>query len=397
MRSKLLAFLLALSLFVTVMSFSSPTLSIYEESRSPNRIPSISQLDSPIEISNNAELAQQSSSGVGTRNDPYIIEGFSINEMNALYIHNTTAFFVVRDSEFIFDSWDLSGTEQFGIRFEFVEHGTIENCYVRGGEIAIELLSSIDCSIINCVTYDAYDGILLDSSNNSTIIDCKSFGNSIGMMIINSDFCNIINNSFYSNSERGVHVEVFCGNNTIVGNKIGWNTIVNAIDNGVDTMFTDGVNIGNMWSDFDSTENYTLSGTGNSTDVFATLLIDSAEPIINEILDFVIDIDSNGETITWTPNDRFHLRYQIFLNDYPMELGNWDGREITISLDDLELGSQTILINVIDGAGNVGTDEVEVIVIAFILGGIGTELVMLASGVTVVIFLLLIVIIKKLH
>ncbi len=117
MKSKLLAFLLALSLFVTVVSFSSPTLSIFEESRNPNRIPSISQLDSPIEISNNAELAQNSSSGVGTRNDPYIIEGLSINAMNALYIHNTTAFFVVRDSEFTFDTWDLSRTGQFGIRF----------------------------------------------------------------------------------------------------------------------------------------------------------------------------------------------------------------------------------------------------------------------------------------
>jgi len=328
LKSKLLAFLLALSLFVAVVSFSSPTLSIFEESRSPNRIPSISQLDSPIEISNNAELAQNSSSGVGTRNDPYIIEGLSINAMNALYIHDTTAFFIVRDSEFIADPRQISGVDQFAVRFERVEHGIIENCYVRGGNVAIEIRTSVDCSINNCVTYDAYDGILLDSSNNSTIIDCRSFGNSIGIMIINSNFCNIINNSIYANSERGMHVEVFCENNTLVGNEIGWNTNVNAIDNGVDTAFTDGVNIGNMWSDYNSTENYTISGTGNSTDTFATLLIDSAEPSINEIPDFVIDIDSNGETLTWNPSDRFHLRYQIFLNNHPLEFGNWDGREI---------------------------------------------------------------------
>ena len=214
-------------------------------------------------------------------------------------------------------------------------------------------------------------------------------------MIVNSDFCNIINNSIYSNSERGVHVEVFCENNTIAGNVIGWNINLNAIDNGVNTTFTDGVNFGNEWADYVPTENYTIQGTGNSTDTFATLLTDSLRPIINEIPDFVLDVESNGETLTWTPNDRFHVRYQVFLNNYPLELGNWDGREITISLDDLELGTQTILINVIDGAGNVGTDEVEIIVISFLLGGIGTELVMLASGVTVAVFLIIVLIIKK--
>ena len=395
MKGKLLTFLLVLSLFATVVSFNSPTLSFFEESEGPTRILSISQLDSPIEIASNAELAEQSSAGVGTRNDPYIIEEKSINAMNSLYIHDTTAFFVVRNSEFTFEIGVLTGVAQFTVLFERVEHGIIENCYVRGGDVAIEIRSSVDCSIINCTTYDAYDGILLDSSNNSTIVNCNSFSNSIGIMIVNSDFCNIINNSIYSNSERGVHVEVFCENNTIAGNVIGWNINLNAIDNGVNTTFTDGVNFGNEWSDYVPTENYTIQGTGNSTDTFASLLIDSFRPIINEIRDFVLDIESNGETLTWTPNDRFHVRYQVFLNNYPLELGNWDGREITISLDDLELGTQTILINVIDGAGNVGTDEVEIIVISFLLGGIGTELVMLASGVTVAVFLIIVLIIKK--
>ena len=395
MKGKLLAFLLVLSLFVTLVSFSSPTLSFFEESKGPTRILTLSQLDSPIEIGSNAELAQQSSAGVGTRNDPYIIEGKNINGRTCLYIQNTTAFFVIRDSEFTFDTIGPDYGETAVVYFNRVEHGKIENCYVRGGDVAIEIRSSVDCSIINCTTYDAYDGILLDSSSNSTIIDCNSFSNSIGIVIVNSNFCNIINNSIYANTERGVHVEVFCENNTIAGNSIGWNPNLNAIDNGVNTTFTDGVNFGNEWSDYISTENYTIQGTGNSTDAFATLLIDSVEPSINEIPDFVVDVESNGETLIWTPNDRFHHRYQVFLNNYTLELGSWDGREITISLEDLELGTQTILINLIDGAGNVGTDEVEIIVISFLLGGIGTELVMLASGVTVAVFLIIVLIIKK--
>jgi hypothetical protein len=100
--------------------------------------------------------------------------------------------------------------------------------------------------------------------------------------------------------------------------------------------------------------------------------------------------------MTWTASDEFHFQYSIYVNDEFADGGIWDGRSVSFSLDYLTVGTYSIVLNVTDGAGNVGSDEVVVSVISFILGGIGTELVMLASGVTVVCFLVIILVIKRL-
>jgi hypothetical protein len=193
-----------------------------------------------------------------------------------------------------------------------------------------------------------------------------------------------------------VYVSAFSENITIAGNTIGWNSFLNAQDNGVNTTFTDGIRSGNEWSNYNPSENYTLPGSASSIDAFATQLTDSVSPTINEAADLMIEVDIDGNTITWFPSDRFHFIYQIFENSVAVDIGIWDGRSITFSLDGINAGTYIFSITVVDGAGNLARDEVIVSVMSFILGGIGTELVMLASGVTVVIFLLLIVIIKKL-
>ena len=200
MKNNRLAFSLLLLLFVSALGFGSTTHSFSINSNQSTRTMIVSQVDVPIEIGSNAELAQLSSAGVGTRNDPYIIEGKMITGRNCVYIHDTTSSFILRDSEFTFNATVITGTGTSVIRLENVEDAVIENCYVRGGDIAIELRVATNCSIINCVTFDAFRGILLDSSTNCTVIECTSFSNSIGTMIVNSDSCYIINNSkFYSN------------------------------------------------------------------------------------------------------------------------------------------------------------------------------------------------------
>ena len=68
---------------------------------------------------------------------------------------------------------------------------------------------------------------------------------------------------------------------------------------------------------------------------------------------------------------------------------------MTFDLDHLIVGTYMISITVSDGAGNSATDSISVIVVEFILGGLGTELVMIASGITLVVFLVMIVLVKK--
>jgi parallel beta-helix repeat protein len=314
---------------------------------------------------------------------------------NCIYIHDTTSSFILRDSQFIFD---LTVTSEIGssvIRLENIEDGVIENCYIRGGDIAIELRGATNCVIKNCIAFDAYRGILLDSSSNCTILECSCSNNSIGTMIVNSDSCNIINNSIYSNYQRGIHVEVFSENITIFGNAIGWNTVENAMDSGENTIFTDSISIGNEWSDYNSSEDYSIDGTGGSTDPYATLLIDADLPIVLHEPDSVIDIESNDESISWSASDKFPERYQVYINDVLKEESAWDGSDIVFSLDYLTEGTYNITLNAMDGAGNAGRDEVVVSVISFILGGIGTELVMYASGATLVCFVVIILLVKR--
>jgi len=349
--------------------------------------------DDPIVITNNAELAALSSGGVGTRSDPYIIEELDIESINCLTITDTTAFFVIRNSVFTHYSGGVGGVQT--VSFSQVEHGTIESCYIRGGDIAISILESTDCAIIDCMTFGAYDGILLDSSFNCSIVNSRSFGNSIGAMLVRSSFCDIINNSIYGNTERGIHVEVLCENNTIAGNNIGWNTNANAIDNGINTEFTDGIVFGNAWSNFNESEDYDIPGSGNSTDYFARELIDGIAPVLYGRLDQVVDVESAGETLSWDASDNFHYRYEIYVDDIIHISEPWDGRSITLDLDEFDVGMYTLNLIVYDGAGNQASDEVILSVISFVLGGIGTELVMLASGVTVVCFIAIILVIKR--
>ncbi|MGY5860633.1 MAG: right-handed parallel beta-helix repeat-containing protein [Candidatus Thorarchaeota archaeon] len=393
MKTKRIAFILILAIFVMTASVSnSPNLSSdYQDGAVHLMI--TGQLNDPIEITNNVELAERSSSGVGTRSDPYILEDLTINSTHCLQIRNTNAFFTIRDSTFTYYPTTRGGI--YVVDFVNVEHGTIENCYIRGGDVGISFRNAIDCTIRSCITFDAHDGILLDNSDSCIIIDCKSFSNIIGVMLASSDNCGVINNSFYSNTNRGLQLEAFSENNTIAGNEIGWNVNVNLLDNGINTAFDDGVTFGNAWSDYNSSEDYAIQGTGGSTDIFASLLTDEVRPAVTEVLDKVVDIESIDETITWTASDNFHHQYLIAIDGALVYHESWDGGPITFSVGDLRVGTYFIELTVIDGAGNVQTDEVTLSVISFILGGIGTELVMLASGITVVCFVAIILIAKK--
>ncbi|TFH03230.1 MAG: hypothetical protein E4H14_16955, partial [Candidatus Thorarchaeota archaeon] len=88
-----LAFCLLLILIVSSLSLSSTTYSYSIISGKPTRTMISSQVDIPIEIGSNAELAQQSTAGVGTRSNPYIIEGKIISARGCVYIHDTTSSF----------------------------------------------------------------------------------------------------------------------------------------------------------------------------------------------------------------------------------------------------------------------------------------------------------------
>jgi hypothetical protein len=210
-----------------------------------------------------------------------------------------------------------------------------------------------------------------------------------------SEFCDILNNSIYDNSEYGIFIDLDSYNNSIHGNAIGWNDR-NVWDVGVNNSFDDGSSIGNFWSDFNASEQYLIPGTSGAIDAFAQHLNDSLNPGIIPLEDIAIDVETSGNTITWTVYDLYLVSYAI-LEDQEIALSSmWIEGDITHRLDHLTVGTHTITLVVYDAAGNADVDEVLVTVVSFLLGGIGTELVLFASGITVACFVIIILLIKRL-
>ena len=113
-------------------------------------------------------------------------------------------------------------------------------------------------------------------------------------------------------------------------------------------------------------------------------------------MDTAIDVETTGNVLTWIASDEYPDRYRIEIDGYLLSSSSWNGDPITTNLDALSVGSYSYVITVYDAVGNSVMDTVYVSVVSFVLGGIGTELVMIASGLTVAIFLVMMLIIKKL-
>lgn len=382
------AIIILISFILIGISYTIP-LTQQQGSHKPLDISFPSQTNEPINIVGNIELSQMSSGGVGTRSDPYLIAGLNlVLAGNCINIENTTAFFSIRDCNLR----STTRTEPVVV-LNNVENGLIHDSYIRGGSTGVSLLFSVGCIVRESVFFDSFNGIEIYGSENCTILDCKTFSNTIGISVDYSNASVVTNSSIYNNTE-GVIVGVYSDGTRIYRNKIGWNAF-NAYNHGNNTGFTNGIDIGNAWSDYDGSGSYEVGGLHPTTDFFATILIDFESPSIDSPLDKVFDIDSNGETLTWAVSDEFPYVYLLYIDDVPQDLEIWDGREITISLDTLAEGTHTLIMTLQDGAGNVASDEVVVTAISFLLGGIGTELVIWSSALTVAILILVVVIIKK--
>jgi parallel beta-helix repeat protein len=387
--------LLVLSIVVNA-SVSSSRQNLKAITVSPIRNILNSQVESEnLVMESNADFALFGATGVGTRSEPYRIENLQISYTETcILVQDTTAYFVISNCKF-----QSNGTEP-AVLFSNVENGRVDNCEFTEGASGIKLYDSIDCSIANSTFYGCSNGIRLTSSANSSVIGNEIHNNNRGVLVENSQFCEILDNSIYSNWQYGIEITFSASNNTIYGNSIGWNVIsgeneVNAIDSGFDNAFDDGVSIGNYWDDYNSSEPYIISGTGSSIDDFAQLLEDNVNPALVPLNDIAIDVNSEGNSITWQTYDLFPKSYTIRQNTVIATSAIWDGGEVTFDLDHLSVGTYEISISVVDGAGNSATDTISVTVVEFILGGLGTELVMIASGITLVVFLAMIVLVKK--
>ncbi len=348
-----------------------------------------------IHIRNNADFELVGATGSGTPLEPYILENLEINSSRTcILVEDTTAHFSI--SNCILESYD----GWFAVQFINVVNGRVVGCDCRrfGG---ITIADSADITIEDTTVCGSSIGIYLNRVENSSIRGCTMFYNYWGIQLVRTNNSQMQENTIYGNWHNGFTIDDSSSNNTVYGNFIGWNNAANlewsnAIDNGYNNIFDDGISIGNSWSDYDGSGAYVISGIGNSLDSFPQLFEDNVPPSITHSADTIIDIDSVGNILTWVTHDEYPHAYRIREDDRDLPMTPWIGGNVTFSLDRLEQGPHEINITLYDGAGNEAADGVLILVLYSYLGGFGTELVMFASGITLTIFIAIIILIRKL-
>jgi len=360
----------------------------------------------PLRIDGNDELEEIASSGTGVEGDPYIITGLRVegNGRDAcITVFNTTAFFVIRDC-IVTSSSEENSTH--GIVFDSIVNGAIDGCQISSGLLTgVTLQNCIDCMVNDTRVYDVEEiGVHLSASSDCIIKGNRIYANRKGIMAEATDTCTVINNTIYRNSIEGIDFAFNAQFNVVYGNSIGWNGVgasgvaenqFNARNDGSGNRFDDGVSIGNRWSDYNASEPYMIDGVQQVVDEYALLFEDLTNPFINSPMDIAVDMESNGNMLTWACVDETPYLYTLFLNGASELIGIWDSGPVTINIDHLTAGTHNATLEILDAAGNRATDTVFVTVISLVFGGMGTDLVMIASGVTVVVFLTLLLLAKK--
>jgi hypothetical protein len=100
-----------------------------------------------------------------------------------------------------------------------------------------------------------------------------------------------------------------------------------------------------------------------ANDIVYVTVVDLTPPAIEELDDYTYVVDTTGNTLVWTANDRNPNSYEVYRNDSLIISLGWDGNPITIDIDGLGLGIYNYTIRVIDIDDNFATDTVWVSVV----------------------------------
>ena len=198
----------------------------------------------PIYINSNAGFTAVNGvvKGIGTQNNPYIIENWSINAstIHGIHIENTTAYFIIKNCHI----YDGGSNYKNGIYLYNVSNGTVDNVVCDNAYRGIHIQCSSDNTVENSLCYNNEgDGIKIYSSSNNQITNCVLHGNSCygmgvfhssnntitkcmiydtiayGIFLYNSSDNTVTNCAVYDISQYGICIW-YCSNNNISNNAI---------------------------------------------------------------------------------------------------------------------------------------------------------------------------------
>ncbi len=175
-----------------------------------------------IRINNNTEFAEHAAAegwqGNGTESNPYIISGYDIDahgEGDAIYIGNTTAYFVVKNcylhnaSYYPYSAYPYF--EGDGITLYNVTNGDLENNIVSSNDyagISLQASSNNNSMLDNICINNEWDGISLDTSSNNSLLNNTCSNNlDDGIALFLSGNNTISNNTCNHQSNYGIFIE----------------------------------------------------------------------------------------------------------------------------------------------------------------------------------------------
>ena len=365
----------------------------------------------PVVVRSNAEFASQGWPGSGTENDPYLIEGLNISTSACcVNISNTDVHFVVRDcllttdplfpgvrdgEDGVYFSNVTCGSivdsvfdrKYFGVEIENSSHCEVARCVfgrntwsgIRvdnstrcsvahnlvydSSYSGIWIRHSIDCTVLANRVYDCSFGVIISVSVNCIVTNCTLFRNDYGVRF-RSEGCLAVNNTCYANSEWGVVIVMNeSTSNSLYQNRIGWNGLGNAVDNGTSNSWDDGIVFGNDWSDYDGGDTYQISGSSGSTDRYPSEFVDLIAPSIDHPPDIQYVNGTVGVSIEWSSSDQYPASYEVLRDGIVKESGTWDGLKVEIDVSNLAPGVYNYTLRVFDGAGNLAEDSILVQVV----------------------------------
>jgi len=211
-------------------------------------------------------------------------------------------------------------------------------------------------TFVNC-SYGFSSGF--DGSNlfsNNTIMNCR-VGVSLGCTSGNR----IVGNHIQDSIEYGVSIRD-AHQNQIYGNIIINSGIQNGFDENGENFWDDGEGEGNSWSDYNGTNVYSIVGSSNSFDRWPSR---HGAPYISIKNETELIIGTTGVNITWNAFDSDPSIYTIYLNGTEIQSEIWNGGNVTMSLDDFEVGTYNLTAVVTDELGQVSSATVFVTITLF--------------------------------
>jgi parallel beta-helix repeat protein len=156
----------------------------------------------PIVINHVSAFSIFGFNGSGLKNDPFVIEGYSIvTDGNCIEISNVNAYFVIRDCLLSSNSYGNG----IGIFFSNVMNGHIESCDVELKETGIKMDWSYGASIEGNTIHDSSRrGIELYNCFDSIIHDNSYTQNYSPILILGSQNCTVVSNTIYENTRAGI-------------------------------------------------------------------------------------------------------------------------------------------------------------------------------------------------